>query len=425
MNAQSHSGMASGENAIRPNQSAIRRTLFILTGCLALQATGVSMLFTVFARKIGTFGQGVEVFGISATAFSLAALVAAPYMGMLADRFGRRRLLLGSLAAHALACLGYLLAPTGAAFAGVRAAAGGLTAGLAPTTISMIGDLMPQAERGRWIGFVMGWSAIGFVLGPPLGGWIFDQWGLAAPFCTGAAAHALAFLIALWFIPDTVPGPMRQSERGLGAATAKAGVLPRLSSFWTAIPRPYHTWVMLGTISFVAVFAWRFVEPQFHFYIYDVLGWTSARFGLVMSGYALLLVLAETTLGALSDRLGRGPVLMIGLVIHTAQYWALIATGSLTWITLDIAASGLGEGLFMPALNATFLDIAPEQYRARAIGFKESTFSLAGLAGPALVVLAVQYLRPVGIFIIAGALILCSAFLVPLLSLKARGDRAT
>jgi MFS family permease len=144
-----------------------------------------------------------------------------------------------------------------------------------------------------------------------------------------------------------------------------------------------------------------------------------------MGGYALLLVLAETTLGALSDRFGRGPVLMIGLVIHTAQYWALITTGSLTWITLGIAASGLGEGLFMPALNAYFLDITPEQYRARAIGFKESMFSLAGLAGPALVVLAVQYLRPVGIFIIAGVLILCSAFLVPLLSLRACGDRAT
>ena len=146
--------MTVDENAAPLNQSATRRTMLNLTVCLALQSTGVSVLFTVFARKIGTFGQGVGIFGISATAFSLAALVAAPYMGMLADRFGRRRLLLGSLAAHALACLGYLLAPTGAAFVAVRVAAGGLTAGLVPATISMIGDLTPQTGRGRWIGFV-------------------------------------------------------------------------------------------------------------------------------------------------------------------------------------------------------------------------------------------------------------------------------
>ena len=366
--------------------NATRRIIYFMTGCLAFQSTGVSMLFTVFARKIGAVGQGVEVFGISATAFSLAALVAAPTMGVLADRFGRRRLLLGSLAAHALASLGYLLAPTGAAFIAVRALAGGLTAGLVPASISMIGDLTPQTERGRWLGFMTGWSAIGFVIGPPLGGWVFDHWGLPAPFLIGAATNTLAFLIALCFIPNTALGRQRPLESHVGTASAEVGMMTRLSTFKIAIPRPYHTWVMLGTVSFIAVFAWRFVEPQFHFYIYDILGWTSARFGLVMSG----------------------------LVIHTAQYVALITTDSVIWITLGIAASGLGEGLFMPALNAYLLDITPEQNRAQMIGLKESMFSLGGLVGPALVVLAVRYLQPAGIFTIAGLLILFSAFLVPI-----------
>ena len=89
-----------------PDLSAVRRALLVLTGCLALQSTGVSVLVPAFARKIGALGHGVEVFGISATAFSLAALVGAPVMGMLADRFGRRRLLLGALAVHSLVCLG-------------------------------------------------------------------------------------------------------------------------------------------------------------------------------------------------------------------------------------------------------------------------------------------------------------------------------
>jgi MFS family permease len=141
---------------------------------------------------------------------------------------------------------------------------------------------------------------------------------------------------------------------------------------------------------------------------------------LVMSGYGLLVVLAKTTLGGCSDRFGRKPILAIGLIVHTAQYVALIATDSPAWIALGIAGSGLGEGLFMPALNATFLDITPEQYRARVIGFKESMFSLGGLVGPVLIVAAVQYLQPVPIFVISGALILLSACLVPFLPLRAR-----
>ena len=68
----------------------------------------------------------------------------------------------------------------------------------------------------------------------------------------------------------------------------------------------------------------------------------------------------------------------------------------------------------MPALNAYLLDITPEQNRAQMIGLKESMFSLGGLVGPALVVLAVRYLQPAGIFTIAGLLILFSAFLVPI-----------
>ena len=415
--------MSSEESATSKDQAVQRRVLSILAICLALQSIGAGALFTILARKIGSLDHGTEVFGQSATLFSLAALVSTPYMGLLADRYGKRRLLLGSLVAHALACLATLWAPTGAAFVAVRTAAGALTAGLVPASMGMVGDWTSQSTRGRWVGFVSGWSGIGFVLGPPLGGWIYDRWGLAAPFLVAAAAHALALLTALAFLPSKAPGITQPSPGRVEPAQKRVGLLSRLNP-WASIPRPYHTWVVLGAISFVAVFAWRFVEPQFHFFIYDTLGWSSARFGLVMSGYALLMVFAKAVLGSLNDRYGRKPVLALGLVVHAAQYVALIATRSPAWIALGIAGSGLGEGLFMPALNATYLDLAPERGRSRSIGFKECMFSLGGLAGPALVIVAARYLQPATIFIVGGALILGSACLVPFLFWSASDKRS-
>jgi len=412
------------EGASSQNLPALHRVMSLLAVCLALQSIGAGALSIVFARKISSLDRGTEVFGLGMTLFSLAALIAAPYMGLLADRCGKHRLLLGSLAAHALACLATLWAPTGGAFVAVRVVAGALTAGLVPASIGMVGDLSPQSTRGRWVGFVTGWAGIGFVLGPPLGGWVYDRWGLAAPFLVATAAHALACLVALVFVPSKTTRTTQLLQDGIKKAPGTAGLLSRLNP-WALIPRPYHTWAVLGAISSIAVFAWRFVEPQFHFFIYDALGWTSARFGLAISGYALLMVFAQTALGSLSDRFGRRPVLILGLVVHTAQYVALIATRSPIWITLGIAGSGLGEGLFMPALNATYLDLAPEQGRSRAIGFKECMFSLGGLAGPALVIVATHYLQPAIIFIIGGALILGSAFLVPFLSCSASGKRQT
>jgi len=405
-------------------QSNSRRFLRLLAGCLALQLTGTSLVFPVFAKKIGLFGSGVEIFGLSSTAFSLTALVAVPYMGGLADRFGRRLVLLSGLIAHALASLGYLLAPTGEVFIGVRALAGAFTAGLIPASITMVADVAPQGERGRWIGFVNGWSAIGFVIGPPLGGWLFEQWGLGVPFIVAVFLNILAFLIGLTLIPETSTLSYRGLKRGKNAVSdpndfKNSNPAP---SIWAALPRPYSVFVMLILISFIAVFAWRFIEPQFHFYIYDELGWTSSRFGLTMSGYAILLMLAETFLGRLSDRYGRGSILMAGLLVHCAQYVALIMTDAFIPIALGIALSGLGEGLFMPALNAYYLDITPEAYRGRVIGIKESAFTLGGLVGPALVVLAVQYFLPRGIFIISGLLVLFSAVLIPLMVRKNQGN---
>jgi MFS family permease len=384
-----------------------------LTICLAFQTTGVSLLFTVFARKISSFGSGIEVFGLSATAFSVSALIAAPLMGLIADRLGRRILLLSSLLVHTIASIGYLYAPTGLSFIGIRAIVGGLTAGMVPATMSMIADISRKDQRGRWIGYVTGWSAIGFVIGPALGGSLFDHWGLATTFLTAAAFSFVAFIIALILIPET-----RRSHSEELADDQIIISKPQLSTIQTLrkgiiIPNPKRTFLLLLVICFIAVFAWRFTEPPFHFYIYDQLNWTSARFGLIMGGYAVLYMLAETFLGHLSDRYGRKRLLMLGLIIHVSQYITLITTKSTILIAIGITLSGLGEGLFMPALNAYYLDITPENIRARVLGIKESVFSLAGLSGPALVVLVSRYVATRGIFILSGSLILFSAFFVP------------
>ncbi|HEY71104.1 MAG TPA: MFS transporter [Anaerolineae bacterium] len=387
-----------------------RRFLYLLTFCLALQMLGGSLLFTVYARKIATFGEGVAVFGLSATVFSITALIAAPQMGKLADRWGRRPVLMICLSAPVLTRIGLLLAPNEAVFIGVRALSGALTAGLIPASLSIVADIVPPEKRGRWIGFVNGGSTVGFALGPPFGGWLYDQWGLSLPFYATALASLFALLIPLFLIPETLPKTATRSSPDL---TEPVQETPRVK-IADAIPRPYGRFLVLLVLTFSAVVAWRFIEPQFHFYIYDTLGWTSALFGACISGYSILSTLARIGLGQLSDRFGRKPILMIGLIVHAAQYVALLTTKSFYWLAVGVAGSGLGEGLFMPALNALYLDVVSKEYSARILGLREAIFSLAGLVGPALAVIAADSLLPRGIFTIGGSLIILSALLVPM-----------
>jgi MFS family permease len=76
-------------------------------------------------------------------------------------------------------------------------------------------------------------------------------------------------------------------------------------------------------ITFGVMFAWAFIEPQFMFYAYDDLSWTSSQLGLVMSAYGVAFMLGEFALGQLSDRLGRKPALVLGLTLFSAQFVGL------------------------------------------------------------------------------------------------------
>ncbi len=124
-----------------------------------------------------------------------------------------------------------------------------------------------------------------------------------------------------------------------------------------------------------------------------------------------MLLLGQTLLGQLSDRFGRKPILVLGLLVHSVQYFALIVTESFRLITAGITLSGLGEALVTPALNAFYLDLTPEQYRSRVMGIKESANALGGLVGPALVVVTVRFVPPYGIFMVSASSLIAGALL--------------
>jgi len=97
-----------------------RSAIILLAASVGLMMTGFGIILPVFARRLGEFGSGVEALGLMTMSFALAQLVAAPIMGSLADRYGRRPLILLSLAAFAAANVGFLLVSTTTGFILVR-----------------------------------------------------------------------------------------------------------------------------------------------------------------------------------------------------------------------------------------------------------------------------------------------------------------
>ena len=112
------------------------------------------MISPLFARRFSELGAGVEALANSDMAYALTGALAAPFMGALADRLGRRPLVLVSLAVYAAAFCGYLLAQSATAFILIRGTAGALTAGLRPAVTGLAADLAPRDRQAQWIGFM-------------------------------------------------------------------------------------------------------------------------------------------------------------------------------------------------------------------------------------------------------------------------------
>jgi DHA1 family multidrug resistance protein-like MFS transporter len=127
--------------------------------------------------------------------------------------------------------------------------------------------------------------------------------------------------------------------------------------------------------------------------------------GLVMSTYGIAMMLGEFGLGRLSDRLGRKPVIVAGLVLFSTQFVGLALSRDYVVIALAFVIAGLGNALFDPALSASILDLAPAGRQARILGLKSTVGSVGNIAGPALVLLVTPLLRAQGIFLASAGIV--------------------
>ena len=384
----------------------MRALLLLLALCVGLQMTGYGIIMPVFARRLGEFESGVGSLGLMMMSFALAQLLSAPVMGTLADRIGRRPIILIGLAAFIAQNVGFLLVDSTAAFIAVRAAGGAFSAGIGPAVMGVVADIVPEHRRARWVGIMMGSFGAGFIFGPVLGGALYDGWGFEMPFIVSASLAAFALVAAIALVAETRTQEIRQRQELQQRRTAALEPAEdRKASLLTSLPKPLYLFAALLVLDFTVVFAFAFVEPQMVFYFYDDLEWSTLRFGVIVSAFGMTMVVGQTVLSGLSDRIGRTPVIVAGLVLTSLLY---VGLATVTWFPLLLLVAiiaGLGQALVFPALSAFYLDITPDQHRSRVMGLKGSAASAGGVAGPLLMAIVAATLSPQGVFIIAAALV--------------------
>lgn len=390
-------------------------SLLAILATVLLDAIGVGLVMPILPgllRSLAGSGSTDTHYGVLLALYAFAQFLCAPLLGALSDRFGRRPVLLASLAGAALDYLLMAYAPTLAWLYAGRLIAGITGANVAVAT-AYVTDVTAEPDRARRFGQLGAVMGIGFIAGPLIGG-LLGAWHLRAPFAAAALLNALNLALVWRALPESRPPSARDGR------TASTGLNPfaslRLLRGGPALAALVGVYVIVALVSQAPATLW-ILYGQEHF------GWSTLIAGLSLTGYGACHALAQAfAIGPLIARLGERRALALGLA-GDALGLVAIAFASAAWVPFALLPLFAAGGLALPALQAMLARQVDDARQGELQGALASVASLIGVAGPLVVTATYAATRGTwpGLVWAAAALLY---LLVPPLLLDARAARA-
>ena len=368
----------------------------------------------------GLGGGGVWV-GALLTAYAAAQFLAAPVLGTLSDRYGRRRLLLLSLAGSAISLMVTGLAGSLWLLLLARVVAGGFGGATAVGQAYAV-DLSTVRHRTRSLGLVGASIGLGFVFGPAIGAGLASAGiGFAGTCFTAAAVAAANLLLGLLVLPgpgrlaemkalepdpDEPPRPTRRERRK--AARTAGNPNGRLEVLKAGLARPELRPLLLST--FAVTFAFVGMETTFALLARDRFGLGPAGLGVVFTAVGVVMVLVQGgVVGRLVDRRGETSVAMTGAVLLAAGL--LVAPFAPDWLAYAaLGAVAAGQGLLSPT-TAALIARGGGRHVGGVLGIGQSAAAAARAVGPLVAGVAFDLL-PAAPYLLGAAFCLLAAGLL-------------
>ncbi len=355
-------------------------------------------------------GGDTTMLGLFTLAASLTQLLYLPIGGIIADGYGRRKIIVSMAFIGALFPISYAFAQDWHVF-GLLTVIAAVGAVSSPATKAVIVDSIPPEKRTTGITAIQVISALPSVIAPTLGGWIVLQHGLENGFriaCMYAAVLAFLSVLPLFLLlKETLePKGLRKTDSSLCDDLL---VLTR-SSFWKKLPSSLKALIMSYAL---VAFANGAVAQYYILYASSVVGLTPFDWGAVVSLQLLAACILRIPGGWLSDKFGKKKIMTASLL--TTVPMILMFTLSQSFIQIAIAALLLvTTGIYYaPAHEALQADLTPRSMRGRinAVWDMSSYFAL-GL-GALLGGFAYQTLGPaVPFYIFAGVELVAALLLI-------------
>jgi len=369
--------MDTTQTAAGPNRQAI---IFILISAF-LGSMGIGLLNPVAPFLVSRYISDPSTIGIAlgwlTSAYAICQFIAAPGLGALSDRFGRRPILLICLLGSAV---GYLFMGIGGALwvLFVGRIIDGITGGNISVAYAYIADVTPPQQRGKFYGWVGAVFGVGFIIGPALGG-LVAKFGIEAPLYLASAVTFANVLYGLVAMPESLSKADRTPSIRV-SQLSPFGILAKVFAI------PQLRWLLVAMFLYSLPFA--ALQSNLGLFAKDSLNWDATTTGGIFALVGITdIVVQGLLLEQLIKRFGEGRVAIGGLFAEIVGY-LLIAAVVLVHSAVPLFAGtiifAMGDGLLGPSLTGLISRGAGRRSQGMVQGGSLSIQSVARIIGPLL-----------------------------------------
>ena len=342
------------------------RPLLIIFLTIFVNLVGFGIIIPLLPFYAETFGASPLVVGLLFAIFSLCQLLAAPALGDLSDRYGRRPVLIFSLLGTVVSFVMLAVAHSVAMLFAARIV-DGLSGGNISTARAYVADVTEPKDRARAYGLIGAAFGLGFILGPAISG-VLAPISYTAPIWAAAAVTLVATLMACFWLPETV----HRARAGVGNPFR---YLPEL------VQRPLVRRVL--AIDFVYWFAFATFQTTFALFAARRFQFDAARTGYFFAGFGILgAIIQGGFIRPIVARIGDKTTFMLGLTFGAIGLIAAALAPSVPLFAVALVPMAFGIGFGHPTMASLVSRVARVDEQGRVQGAASAVESLGRTMGP-------------------------------------------
>lgn len=361
------------------------KQFFLIYSFVFLDLLGYSLILPLLPYYASSFGATLTLVGLLGTVNGLGQLIAAPIIGRLSDRYGRRPLLI-------LAVAGTVLGFVILGFANrlwiifLSRAVDGLLGGNTALARAYITDITEPKDRAKRLGLIGAAFGLGFIIGPVMGGFL-SLVGLNVPALVAAFFSIINLVAIIFWLPESLPASERKKMR------TNPHTAFNLSNLLDELSRPCVGPLLL--IRLFYSFAFTLFQSNFALYAKEVLGLDVLNTGLVLTYVGVLSVMVQGfAIGKLTARYKERKLIIVSIILLAVTLLGWGFTNR-TWLLLIILAPiALSSGILNTLLTSQITKAVYKEDVGGTLGLSNSMQTIAQITTPGMGGLILSNLGP-------------------------------